>query len=166
MSRLSAEAKAIGVPRDLRRPDPPEHLSRDEKELWTAIVAEKPNDWFQRDSMLLLEAYCRNSVREKFLAAQVQFFEQRLSYVNNLDQCEILEYQMNYSRALKMYEANQKMLIAVATKLRLTPQARMAADVSATKVKKAQKANVPWMVPDYVSENDGNGDESGKKFDA
>lgn len=162
MSRLSAEAKAIGVPRDLRRPDPPDSLSKDEKDLWTAIVAEKPNDWFQKDSMLLLEAYCRNSVREKFLAQQVQFFEKRLSYVNNLDQCEVLEYQMNYSRALKMYESNQKLLISVATKLRLTPQARMAADVSSTKVKKAQKANAPWMVPDDVSE----GDESGKKFDA
>ena len=56
MARQSAEARAAatlnagGVP-----PPPPRHLSKEAKEVWIAVAASKPPDWFDEGAQLILE---------------------------------------------------------------------------------------------------------------
>ena len=57
-----------------QRPEPPEKLSDSEAELWCAVVATKPSDWFTPDTAPLLVGYCRVSAYADQLTADMAKF--------------------------------------------------------------------------------------------
>jgi hypothetical protein len=69
MARQSAEARSAAAFRAGGTPRPaPPHLSKPAAELWAAITASKPADWFDAGSAVLLESYCELAVQGRALA--------------------------------------------------------------------------------------------------
>jgi hypothetical protein len=95
-----------------QRPGPPDELTPPQAELWRAVVASSPEGWF-REGDVLLAAFCRHSVSANELARLID------SYGAVPDDLR------SFGRLLAMRERETRMLSSLATKLRLTPQARM-----------------------------------------
>jgi hypothetical protein len=127
--RTSAAALSIAPVRPWARLEPPETLTACEVAIWHEIVATKPSDWFKADCAPILEAYCKSITHYRDLT-------ERLS-----------DPPVELSDYLKLIEATGKqarLMGELASKLRLTPQARYTAGSAATASKKAAVAAKPW----------------------
>lgn len=105
--------QAAGVP---NRPDPPGDFTARQVAIWAGIVAEKPAGWFDAASVPLLAAYCRG----------VEFVEQLAAAIAELgDECLTDPILLKRLRYLSdMLDKQEKRLVTIATKLRLTQQSR------------------------------------------
>lgn len=134
MPRKSAEAARLTAVTSLPlRPDPPETLSSDEAELWRAVVATKPVEWFQADSAPLLVEYCRAKVMCDRLSAVILA-------IDETDAKGIADLKS----ALDMRDKESRRLATLGCKLRLTQQSRYTPQSAATAAKPASAASV-WQ---------------------
>lgn len=137
MARKSSSALSVITPKLDRRPDPPAKLTPAEAELWKAIVATKPVDWFKADCIEILANLCRSSVR----------LDQLSEVINDMGIPSPHDREMLTAYKDFMNLARQEALILsqLATKLRLTPQARYTTQSAATADRKAAVAK-PWEI--------------------
>lgn len=56
--RKSAAALRLVHSDDDPRPEGPDSLTREQRELWDSIIRAVPKDWFSAENMPLLEQYC------------------------------------------------------------------------------------------------------------
>ncbi len=56
--KSTADLKAVGNIPSIERPEPPAHLTDDQKEVWRSVVSEAPPSEFSRDRWPMLESYC------------------------------------------------------------------------------------------------------------
>lgn len=127
MSRKSTESLSVVPVTALpTRLEPPVNLPLEQKEVWRAVVATKPIDWFQADSAPVLTEYCRAVVMCDRLAALIE-----------VAQPEELK------DLLKMRDVESRRLSTLAVKMRLTQQSRYTPMASATADRKASGAR-PW----------------------
>jgi len=128
-NRLELSVVPSSVIGAIKRPDPPAHLTDAQADVWISVVDCLPADWFPTDVHGTLEQYCRHVVAARKVAQLVEQFEAS-------DDLQIEEY----DRLLKMQEREGRALSSLATRLRITPQARHHArkDAGKGKVKK------PW----------------------
>jgi hypothetical protein len=108
------------------RLDPPEDFPLAESEIWKAVVATKPVDWFDQDSAPLLAEYCRAKVMCDRLAA-------RIDLASNEELKDLL----------KLRDMEAKRLTSIGVKLRLTQQSRYTPKAAAT-ANKASNAGKVW----------------------
>lgn len=127
MARKSAESLAVVPVTALpTRLDPPEDFPLAESEVWRAVVATKPVDWFEADSTPLLAEYCRAKVMCDRLAGRI-------------DHCSDEELK----DLLVMRDREAKRLAVLGVKLRLTQQSRYTPK-SAQTANKAPSAGKVW----------------------
>ena len=113
-----ASLSVVPVPMDRMLP-PPADLTPAQAELWSAVVATKPSDWFQADSLPLLTQYCKAVDGHRIVSAQVDEFDPEWLKTD--------EGLRRYERLLAMQDRQAKLSCSLATKMRLTQQSRYGA---------------------------------------
>lgn len=127
--RPSAASLAIAPVAHWERLQPPQTLTPPQVAIWIEIVATKPADWFKADCAPILEAYCKSITHYRDLARIL----------------DTPPEDMRQLRALSEAVGKQARLMGeLASKLRLTPQARYTAGSAATASKKAGSISRPW----------------------
>ncbi len=116
-AELGVKISALSV----RRPDPPEELSDDEKETWKAITATQPPDWWRVDTFPLLTAYCshiENARRIDRLLTAVRTDE----YMRN-DDLSFTAYLNCLNTLLRSRDRESRALVNLARSMRISQQA-------------------------------------------
>ena len=123
-----------------QRPAPPAHLTGSQADLWRAIVATKPADWFAADTFPLLEAYIVGFGIAATLKVQLdEFNPQWLTTDEGVERFDSLT---------KMYQRQSAALASLATKMRISQQSRYDAKTASTAAKGAGKGGArPWEAP-------------------
>jgi hypothetical protein len=119
MPRISDEARSAAAFRAgvTRRP-PPRRLSAAAKVIWREIINDRPIDFFRAGNIELLEQYCELTVQQRKVIKE-------LTSAQSAD----------YSVKLKEAKDLTKMVVALATKLRLT----VLADIDSRQVGKLKE---------------------------
>lgn len=107
---------------------PPKRLNEVQAEMWREIVRSKPASWFGPDSAPLLEQYVKGIYH-------LRLFTQRLDNPPH----DILDL----SRLQSMVDKQTKLVMSLATKMRLTQQSRMQPRTAFRQERDAQAAK-PW----------------------
>jgi len=119
------------------RPNPPEDLSAEQKEIWLRTVANEAADVFKTAALQqLLKEYCRHVSSAKKLAGLIETVEAQKQLTP--------EDLVDYDKLLKMRDRETKAIADKATKLRLTNQARYTPQAAATAAKKSSERK-PWQ---------------------
>lgn len=135
--RISAAAQSVVQVETGKRLAPPPGLTSKERDLWIKIVDEKPADWFRQESVELLKMYCRCSIMLGWLGEKIT------AVMDVIDAAEGLEDEkgmpdlesmgqalLNLTKFQQMEAKYAQNLMAVATKLRLTPQSQIVPSAS------------------------------------
>jgi hypothetical protein len=120
----------IGLP---ARQEVPADLTPEQAKVWESIVSSKPVDWFAADSVPILTEYVRAAAMCNLLARQIE------AAVAGGDAAEI-------KTALALRDVESRRAMSLATKLRLTPQARYTPKAADTANRKAGNGMKPWEV--------------------
>lgn len=117
------------------RPRPPSSLSKEQAEVWDRVVGSEAQDFFKTAALKeLLAAYCRHVVRAMWLETEIVA---AMGPGSELDLEDI-------DRLLKMAERETRATLSIATKLRLTNQARYTPQAAGTKARNAGERKV-WQ---------------------
>jgi phage terminase small subunit len=118
-------------------PDPPERLSADAAKLWREIVESLPADWFSEGNLDLLEAYCVSIMVLRMANARTQ---QALEKIAD-PKAEAWEEMTVLERYRAIAQRESAAIQQLATKMRLTQQARISAEKGAPP---KPKGGHPW----------------------
>jgi phage terminase small subunit len=110
----------------ISRPDPPPSLTPEQAKFWREAVARMPPNWFLPEALPVLEAYCVQVTRQREISAQLNAWEGK-------------KFTSQHFKLLREENMGARQLMALSTKLRLTPQS--------TWTKKKQKPVVPMRKP-------------------
>jgi hypothetical protein len=114
---------------ELERPKAPRELTAAQAIEWNAVVRRLTPDWFPEETHALLVQYCRQIVHDRELEEMLQAQKARGDSINT----------ENYRRTLRMKMESTKLIITLATKMRITQQSLM--DERQRKPKQIRK---PW----------------------
>ena len=95
----------------LPRPEPPVSLTDEEKAYWRGLVGCMPNGWFRHETLGFLTQYCRELAAADDTASQINDMR-RQGLQKTEDFHKLLDKQM----------AHTKVIMHLATKMRLTQQ--------------------------------------------
>jgi hypothetical protein len=137
---------------EVKRPKPPAEFSPEEKETWKSITAQKPPDWFRKDTFPLLTAYCshiENARRIDRLLTAVRTDE----YMRT-DDLSFTDYLNCLNTLLRARDRESRALISLARSMRLSQQAmilprgagRQMANTVNTRL--PHESRRPWEDPD------------------
>ena len=133
--RKSTAALASVTALPVRLLAPPHDLSAEQSEVWGAVVATKPADWFDAGSVPLLAAYCRAVVESRKVSALVESMTADML---------LLDDGLKRYKDLRRLQAELSGEVnTLARAMRLTQQARYRADAAAVADGKAKGAR-PW----------------------
>lgn len=135
--RKAGAALATVAPALMELPEPPENLTEPQADVWRTVVASKPVDWFLPDTLPLLSAYCKATVEHQRVSALLDAFN-----------CECLKDEdgaalERYDKLTKLQDRQARLMMSLATKMRLTQQSRYRADEAHGVARKAGRAR-PW----------------------
>ncbi len=122
-----------GIP---QRPDPPEELTPEQAAEWSAVVRRLPVAWFPREIHPLLAQYCRHVTYARHIAGLIED-----AHKGDLTDGAAL---MRFNRLLGMQERQSNALMGLATRMRLTNQARYTATAAATQTRGDVMGRKPW----------------------
>lgn len=94
------------------RPQPPEHLTSEQQEIWRKTVNSLAADWFRTESHEVLAQYCRHVIQARHVAKLIEDMEGSAENFNARD----------YALLLRTQKAESEIINSTATKLRLPPQ--------------------------------------------
>jgi hypothetical protein len=114
------------------RIEPPPDLTSAQANVWRAVAATKPVEWFDADTAPLLAEYCRAAVLCDLLAVQVE------AAIAGGDPGEL-------KAVLDMRDKESKRLLSIGTKLRLTNQSRYTPKAADTANRRAGSGGKPWQ---------------------
>lgn len=106
---LQIEAKPIETVDRLR---PPHDLYDEEVEVWVAVTASWPADWFSPATAPLLAQYCRHVVKARMIAELIE------KATGDKDLTI-----KDFDRLLKMQDRESRAIASLATKMRISQQA-------------------------------------------
>src|SRR5512139_3057838 len=110
--KSAGDLMMMGSPVDIvERQKAPHDLTDEETEVWAAIVAAEPADWFTISTRPILGQYCRHVVAARRVAELIE----RAGSDKNTSVAD-------YDRLLGMQERESRTLTILATKMRLTQQ--------------------------------------------
>lgn len=101
------------------RPRAPADLSAEQAAEWAEVVNRLPADWFPRETLAMLAQYCRHVVAARRVAEIV-------AKIEGDEEFDLLAY----DRALKMQEREGRALSSLATRMRMSQQATVRAEVA------------------------------------
>lgn len=120
------------------RPKPPEELSEAEQEIWNRVVASEAADMLKTAAVQqMLAAYCRHmaTVEHLDMAVKVAMLPESEATIKDM------------KALLQMRRDEAKAAVSIATKLRLTNQARYQPSVANTLAKNASEERKLWQRP-------------------
>lgn len=129
MAKPSIESLSIAAVSIPVRAEAPSDLTKRQVELWIDVLATKPPDWFEADSLPLLKAYVTSIDLHEKLSAQINVMD-----VTDLEIIPLVKLQESQSRTMSM----------LAVKMRLTQQSRYTPGAAATANKKTAGGKKPW----------------------
>ena len=113
-----------------QRPQPPDTMIRPEADIWRAVVATKPADWFDAGSLPLLADYCTACVQQEKVRLALN------------TECKTTE---ELDRLSKTLDRLAKLKTTLATKMRLSQQSRYRADAADVAAKRGGSTPTkPW----------------------
>ncbi len=118
------------------RPEPPEELTPEQAAEWRAVVRRLPVAWFPREIWPLLAQYCRHIVNARHIAGLIED-----AHKGDLTDGAAL---MRFNRLLGMQERQSNVMAGLATKMRISNQARYTATSAATQAKGSLTGRKPW----------------------
>lgn len=134
--KSAADLATVPIEPRIRRPGPPDDLTEPQAELWRAVVARMPPDWFTRETHEIFAAYCRHAVRYRLLShALDQCPEEKLLDVDGLS---------HYDKTAKAAERESRAMLACARSLRITHQSQYDAGKAARETRRTPKGPPPW----------------------
>lgn len=131
--RKSAAGLAVVTTMPGQRVAVPKTLAPAEAEVWRAVVATKPADWFTADSHPLLVAYCRHAAMADHLSdhiGEAMKTHTASVLVGNVSAASLALASLD--DLLKMRDRETKALNTFARAMRLTQQSRLKAETAAT----------------------------------
>lgn len=138
MPRKSEAAKLTPAPTPIGKfPPPPRTLNERESVIWDAIVRTKPCDWFQADTLPLLESYCCHVARAQMLDALLREFDPK-TLAKETSAATRFE---GFRRAR---ESETRAALALARSMRMTHQAQYDHQKAFSRQKSAAKGQRPW----------------------
>ena len=117
-----------------RRLSAPPDLTEEQSDVWRSIVNGNPADLFNAGSAPVLAALCRHVVAGRRVAGWIARLEEAQ---DGLDE-------ERWFKLLVRQEAESKMVAALATRLRLTPQSRYTPHGAAAAGRKHHDGPRPW----------------------
>jgi len=111
------------------RPEPPSELTNEQRIEWILVVNSLPADWFPDETQKVLAQYCRHAVAGRHVA----------TLIDDLEGSDAIDV-VHYDRLLKMQERESRMLVSLATKMRMTQQSTYHPE----KGKPTQTIENPW----------------------
>ena len=111
------------------RPEPPIDLTPEQRIEWIQVVNSLPATWFPQETLGVLAQYCKHCVTAKHVSELIKDLESQ-------DHIDIPDY----DRLLKMQERESRIMVSLATKMRMTQQATYHPE----KTKSTPKVKSPW----------------------
>ncbi len=133
--KSSAELSVVSIGIDTRRPAPPGNLTKPQADIWRAIVADLPGGWITGAQEFLLAAYCRHADAGNWLSKQIDGHGVEPADIPRL------------SRLLGMRIRETGAMMSLATKMRLTQQARMHPRTAGRATSDASAGRRLWQRP-------------------
>lgn len=134
--RKSAAAAAITQLPGQRTPPPP-NLTATEADIWRSVVLAKPASWFCDDTIPVLSQYCRHVATADLVAKLIHAIDpETLKGEAGLEHLE---------RLLVLRDRESKIIVRLATSMRLTLQSRLKAETAHTQASKIGGAQKPWQ---------------------
>lgn len=131
--RKSAASLSVVAQMPVRMLEPPPDLSPECAEVWAGVVAEKPQAYFDAGSIPLLAQYCRVVVQAQNIGLQIE------AVAPHIGDDEALQ---RYEKLRKLQAQVSAELACLATKLRLSIQAKYRGESNIVNGKASRK---PWQ---------------------
>lgn len=112
-----------------KRPEPPNHLTPEQAQIWRETVDSLPADWFRKETLDVLAQYCRHVAEARDIADMLRDMKA------NADNFDVREY----TALVRCQAGETEKINSTATKLRITLQATY----DKSKKKGGQK-KAPW----------------------
>lgn len=100
----------------LRRFDPPEDFSVEEREIWNSVIEAVPNDWFTKANLPLLIQYCRHVDQSRYISTLLAMRD-----AVDTDGYLVLTLK-DYDKLLQMQDRETKAITSLATRMRISQQ--------------------------------------------
>ena len=137
--RQSAAEVATASPpvQRAQRPSPPAQLCDFEASVWVRVVDAMPADWFGAEVEDLLASYCKHVKITRVVDEELnQFDPEWLKRPDGLPR---------YKMLTDIRDKHSRVLMSLATKMRLTPQARILPQTAGRRVADQPKDPPPWL---------------------
>lgn len=120
-----------------KRPEPPADLTQRQAEIWRETVASEHADFFDSAALrALLTDYCRHREAGEKISTVIDAFQ--AEWLKNSEGAN------RYHQLLRMRELEVRAAVTVATKLRITNQAKYTRLTAGTAARQAAKGLKPW----------------------
>jgi phage terminase small subunit len=129
--RVSAAAQAVLQADAVQRPEPPKYLTDAEREVWVQTTGSLRVDWFKKEVLLVLEAYCSVAVALRRTNQELRADLEAMS-------------PEKYRRLSGLQIKQTQTLAGLATKLRITAQASTSRHTNKHRGVEAEKADKIW----------------------
>ena len=119
------------------RPAPPAELSDFEASVWVRVVDAMPAEWFGAEVLDLLVSYCKHVKVTRTVDEELnQFDPEWLKRADGLSR---------YKMLTDIRDKHSRVLMSLATKMRLTPQARILPQTAGRRMADQPKEAPPWL---------------------
>jgi len=135
--KSSAELAIVkSIPID-DRPAPPGHLNARQTEIWQDTVSTEPSQFFNTAVLKgMLADYCMHREAAELISSVISTFKP--DWLKSADGAK------RYKDLLQMRDLEIRGAVGIATKLRLTNQARYTPQAASTASKNTAKGKMPW----------------------
>jgi hypothetical protein len=130
-----------------RRPSPPAQLDARERAIWTKITARLPADWITAEAQPMLKELVRHIQSADDLAADLALARAAIDAIRKTPEPDaeaLAAATQEYRAVLRAHGYQTERIGNLATKLRLTPQARYAPSSAKREAGKVIDGPEPW----------------------
>ena len=137
--KSSASLSVVTGGATIERPLPPDELTDEMKDEWVATVNRLEADWFTRETHPILVQYCRHVVTARRVAQLIQNME-------TVPEDSETGFDIDeYDKLLRMQEREGRAISSLATRMRLTQQAKYTTQAAGTSRGKSKTSKKPWQ---------------------
>lgn len=138
MPRKSAEEQAIKPVLTFAKapPPPPEGMSERAETEWRTITERLPADWFDAECFAILRGHCEAVAECEALQEMIEIVRPKAT--------EHDDWNDRYRRLLRAKDQTARLVLASATKLRLTPQSRILPRKAGGAAERDPSSPRPW----------------------
>lgn len=112
-SGASLTVVAASAVEAIERPQPPPYLTDEQRIEWVRVVNDMAAEWFSDSTEAILAQYCRHAVSANRIATMIEGLD---------DMEDPLLAAQAFDKLLGMQERESRILVSLATKMRLTQQ--------------------------------------------